>query len=400
MREWSPEVVCVSSTQVGKTFAYACKLLAAMWEYRGTLPWWWTAPTYRQSKAAQREMHRIATSAGIWSRGPKPPFEANPPPALVLINGTTCEYRTWDDPSNLMGDPIAGAVIDEGGLLTPTAHSAISTRRAASLGPLWWIGNPGLVAGPFRRVCARAEERGELHKWNWETMYRWLLTANPSRAEEYRLFIERERQSIPDFDFRRLYEAEWTEDEAAVFRGVGKCLDGNSLLAPGSDRFYLGVDVAQQTDYLCVVSYAQNAKRLELRYRVRGISYQQAAQEIARLQKELDAVVMVEENGPGIALLQELQRVECPYMPFTTTAQSKQELLLYLAADVQEGRVKIAEHHPMPHEMSIYRYERMPSGLYRYGAPAGEHDDTVMAAGLARWAARHAVNLSEYGWVA
>jgi len=118
----------------------------------------------------------------------------------------------------------------------------ISTRRAASLGPLWWIGNPGLVAGPFRRVCARAEERGELHKWNWETMYRWLLTANPSRAEEYRLFIERERQSIPDFDFRRLYEAEWTEDEAAVFRGVGKCLDGNSLLAPGSDRFYLGVD--------------------------------------------------------------------------------------------------------------------------------------------------------------
>src|SRR5436309_3192337 len=74
------EVVCVSSTQVGKTFAYACKLLAAMWEYSGSLPWWWCAPIYRQSKAAQREMYRISEAAKIRLRGPSPPFDQNPPP--------------------------------------------------------------------------------------------------------------------------------------------------------------------------------------------------------------------------------------------------------------------------------------------------------------------------------
>ncbi len=400
VRDDSNEVVCVSSTQIGKTYAYAAKLLSRMWEYRGRLPWWWCAPSYKQSRAAQREMYYIATEAGIWARGPKPPFEANPPQSLVLVNDTACEYRTWDDPSHLMGDPIAGAVIDEGGLLVGDAYAAISTRRSSSLGPLWWIGNPGQQAGIFRGVCARAEEEGRLHRWTWRTKYDWQLKVDPVGAEQYRLFIESEKKSMPEYEFRRLYEAEWTQDEAAVFRGVDECTTrGDSgFMAPGSDRFTLGVDVAQSVDYLCVCSYAHNARRLELRYRTRYTSYAQAAIELKRISKELGAAAVIEDNGPGIALIQEARRLEVKVRGFTTTAQSKQELILNLAADVQEKRVVIADHQPMPHEFAIYRYERGPTGLYRYSAPPGEHDDTVMAAALARWGAMRTANLAEWGW--
>jgi hypothetical protein len=159
--------------------------------------------------------------------------------------------------------------------------------------------------------------------------------------------------------------------------------------------------VAQSIDYLAAVSWATNTRRIELRYRVRGIPYAQAAQELKALSASLgNASLVVEENGPGIALIQELQRLDVPYLPFITTAQSKQELILNLAADVQAGRCVVADHPPLPHEMAMYRYTRGPTGLYRYSAPDGEHDDTVMAAALARWGMSRAVNLSDYGWVA
>lgn len=205
------EVVCLSSTQVGKTFAYACKLLAAMWEYRGPHSCWWTAPTYKQSRVAQKIMYMIAESAGIRARGPSPPFEQNPPPSLVLIQGSTCEYRTWDHPANLMGDPVAAVVVDEAGLLNSAAHGAISTRRSYTLGPAWYIGNPGPVEGPFERLCDRAEKEGRLYRWTWRTMHEWLTEHDPQRAVKYLEHIESERATLDRREFKRLYEAEWAD---------------------------------------------------------------------------------------------------------------------------------------------------------------------------------------------
>ena len=395
------EVVCVSSTQVGKTFAYGCKTLAFLWTYDGNHPFWWCAPTYSQSKAAQRVMWQIAHSAGIMKSGPRPPFKSNPPPPMVLINGSICEFRTWDNPDHLMGDPICGATIDEGGLLPSHAHAAISTRRSFTLGPLWWIGNPGRVSGPFRKVCAKAEKENRLHRWTWETLYEHYLEHDPNKAQQYKHFIDQERETLPDFEFRRLYEAVWTEDESAVFRGLEGCLDGNSFIPASEDRFVLGVDVAQTVDYLAIVSAAVKSRRLELRDRFRGIGYPQAAQRIQAISKELnDAHVVVEENGPGIALIQELQRLGVGLTAFRTTQQSKQEAILALAADVQNSRIRIAEHQPMPYEFSVFRYERTTSGLYRYSAPDGEHDDTVMAAAFARWGMSRCVTDYEavMGW--
>jgi hypothetical protein len=240
-----------------------------------------------------------------------------------------------------------------------------------------------------------------LHRWTWDDKRAALDLESPSKAREYATFISQERASLPEFEFRRLYDAEWTEDEAAVFRGLDRCIarGDTAFLEPGTDRFTVGVDVAQAVDYLAVVSYAQQSKRLELRHRVRGMSYQQAAQDVDRIVRSLNAHAVVEDNGPGVALIAEMQRLGTPMRTFTTTAQSKQELILSLAADVQEARVTVADHAPLPYEMAIFRYERTPSGLYRYAAPQGEHDDTVMAAALARWGARGHVDLTGYGWI-
>jgi Terminase large subunit, T4likevirus-type, N-terminal len=398
----------VSATQVGKTYALAVWIVVcAMTRGNRAHPWWWIAPTFSQIAQGFKLALAFASSAGMVQASTVSPF-----PIIKLVNGATIEFRSWEREQNLAGTTIGGGVVDEAGLLTNEAQGIISTRRSATLGPLRYIGNPGVVAGPFRRLCALGEQAASpgsewagtfsLHRWTWKDKYRALLATNPEQAEAYRKFVEQERQSIPDFEFRRLYEAEWTEDEAAVFRGLDACIDRErtALLEPGSDRFVLGVDVAQSVDYLAAVSYGINSRRVELRYRVRGIPYAQAALALKGLSQELNATLVVEENGPGVALIQELQRLDVPYLPFITTAQSKQELILNLAADIQAVRCVIADHAPMPHEFAVYRYTRGPTGLYRYSAPDGEHDDTVMAAALARWGMSRAVDLRDYGWVA
>jgi hypothetical protein len=399
----------VSATQVGKTYALAVWIVVcAMTRGNRTHPWWWIAPTFSQIAQGFKLALAFASSAGMVQASTVSPF-----PIIKLVNGATIEFRSWEREQNLAGTTIGGGVVDEAGLLTNEAQGIISTRRSATLGPLRYIGNPGVVAGPFRRLCALGEQAAQpgsewagtfsLHRWTWQDKYQALLEKQPEQADAYRRFVEQERLSIPDFEFRRLYEAEWTEDEAAVFRGLDACIDRSSrpLLRSDEDRFVIGVDVAQSVDYLAAVSWGTTSRRVELRYRVRGIPYAQAAQELKALSASLgNASLVVEENGPGVALIQELQRLDVPYLPFTTTAQSKQELILNLAADVQAGRCVVADHPPLPHEMAMYRYTRGPTGLYRYSAPDGEHDDTVMAAALARWGMSRAVNLSEYGWVA
>ena len=339
--------------------------------------------------------------AGIIAKGPL----KTPPYTTELVNGNRIEFRTFDDPSNLMGETIARGVVDEAGLLTPEAQAAISSRRSGTLGPLRYIGNPGLVAGPFRRLAnlAEAGEPGfEFHKWTWEDKLREL---EGDEREEYARFIERERLSLPEFEFRRLYEADWTEDEAAVFTNVDDVTSGDPVTIPNTgvlngDRYVIGVDVGQRVDYLAAVLLGVNRFRADYMLRFRGIGYPEAAVRLQELQKRTNAPIVIEANGPGIAVIQEFDRLGVAYLPFTTTAQSKQEIVTNLAADFAAKRISLAPLPPLQYELGIFRYQRTPSGLYRYAAPSGEHDDTVIALALAALARRNSVaDLEQFGWI-
>ena len=381
---------------------YACKALAWLWQFGPRLPFWWCVPTYRQSRAAQRAVWEIGFRAGILAQCPQPPFDRNPPRPAVLINGASMEFRTWDDPRNLMGDPISGAVIDEGGLLYPEAHAAISTRRSFTLGPLWWIGNPGLVSGPFRSAASRAEVNGSLYKWTWRMLHEhYLEVGQPGRAAQYAKFIEGERESLPDFEFRRLYEAEWTSDEAAIFRHWHET-GTPALEVPENGGSYIhGLDTGQLVDPLAITTIDVNTREIVRVETWRGVPYPQSAERIEAHARLWGGPIVVETNGPGIALYQELQRRSVPCIPFTTTGPSKQDIVQGLATQLSrdDDPIRIRRIPRLLHELSVFRYSRLASGGYRYSAPAGEHDDTVMATAFAAWGLARRVDLDLFGWM-
>jgi hypothetical protein len=69
--------------------------------------------------------------------------------------------------------------------------------------------------------------------------------------------------------------------------------------------------------------------------------------------------------------------------PFQTTNASKAQAIDALALAFEQGTLRIPDDPTLVGQLLAYRAERLPSGLFRYSAPEGQHDDDVMALALA-----------------
>ena len=86
-------------------------------------------------------------------------------------------------------------------------------------------------------------------------------------------------------------------------------------------------------------------------------------------------------------MVEQLQRATMPVRPFVTTAASKAVIIDALALAFEQMTLRIIPDPVLVGELQSYEATRLPSGLSRYSAPAGMHDDTVMALALAWHAA-------------
>ena len=88
-------------------------------------------------------------------------------------------------------------------------------------------------------------------------------------------------------------------------------------------------------------------------------------------------------------LIEDLQREGLPIRPFMTTSKSKAPLIEGLALAIERGDLAILPDEVLLNELLSYQLERLPGGGYRYNAPAGLHDDTVIATALAWYGVQH-----------
>ena len=88
----------------------------------------------------------------------------------------------------------------------------------------------------------------------------------------------------------------------------------------------------------------------------------------------------------GEPLIEQLQKMGMPVAPFTMTAPTKKALIEELALGFEQGTIRIINDPTLIGELQAYEMTRTPSGMLRYSAPSGMHDDCVVALALA-WGA-------------
>jgi hypothetical protein len=101
------------------------------------------------------------------------------------------------------------------------------------------------------------------------------------------------------------------------------------------------------------------------------------------------AVIWAEANSIGSPIIDSLQSESLPVRPFMTTARSKAPLIESLALAIERGDLALLPDEVLLNELASYTLERLPGGGYRYSAPSGLHDDTVIATALAWYGVQH-----------
>ena len=375
-------IVALCGRQFGKTDAGVNRIFVNAIKHPGSLLWWvglaWTAASLLR---AEGEIYRISSEI-ITAAGQRPEDYINRTKHQVdLPNGSRIWLRTAERPESLAGEGIHGVVIDEFTLMNEEVWSMYLTQT------LMFYSGWALFVGVPRgnnwgaRLWRRAQS---LPGWRALTATTY---ENPFMPKAQ---IESRKRELTERMYRQEIMAEIIDDAGAVFRGILQAATGFRQDKGISGHTYVGgLDVARLHDFtvLTIIDVTLGEVCFMDRFSQLDFDFQEmrvkAVTELFPL-----ANLTIEETGLSMQMAERLGK-QLNVTKFKTGNNSKDVIIQALSVAIQQpntlkllppddpvGVVAIAE-------LQAYTMEQMAGGAWKYGAPSGENDDTVMSLALA-----------------
>lgn len=271
----------------------------------------------------------------------------------------------------------------------------------------------------YEQVMAahRGESDWHLHffEWWWNPAYRISTAEDPSvklivPTDDERQLITNHNLSLEQIAWRRakqrelgeLFLQEYPEDVYSAFLKTGDRyfhLLPEMFTAPpealyrADHRYVAGLDFGQSNDYtVCAVLDATAHEQVDL-LRVRRRSWAEMRRMVIEMCLKWGVHTLVAESnsmgGANIeALRADMATAGCmtAIVPFQTTHSSKNGIIAELRLALEERDLKLLPDPAQQHELESFASQQLASGIWQLSAPAGEHDDCVMALALARYA--------------
>ena len=332
---------------------------------------WWLAPTYQMASQTWRDLKNdVRQLKGVAiSESEK---------RIDLPGGGMIAVRSAHNPDNLRGDGIDFAVLDEAAYMRPSLwQNVIRPMLATTRGGALFLTTPNG------------------RNWFWE-LFRLGLDPEEDEWQSFHhatadspLVDEDELQSIrritPLHIWESEYEAKFIESAAQVFRGVNDAAAPAPHNSPQPGHTYIaGIDWGRANDYTAIAVIDATRGQMVALQRFNHIGWQLQRDRIASLvQHWRPQIVWAEANSIGEANIEALLQDGLPIRPFHTTAKTKAPLIESLALAIERADITLLNDPVLMAELNAYSLERLPNGSYRYSAPPGGHDDTVIATALA-----------------
>lgn len=332
----------------------------------------WIAPSYKLLDEAWRESKQRFSGAMVSKQEQTKRIE--------LYGGGSLDFWTLEDDRAGSGRKYARMIIDEAAhspYLKDVWEQSLLPTLTDYQGDAFFCSTP---AGHnyFHTLYQQASHDPQWQSWQMPT------TCNPhiSAAE-----VENMRRLLPERVFRQEYLAEFIADGAGVFRGIDRaptCAWQDA--AQPNMAYVIGVDWGRHNDFtvFSVMTFQGALVHLE---RFTDIGYElQVGRLKALWQRFGQCPILAESNSLGGPLIERLQRERLNVRPFQTTNASKADAIEALSLALENGQISLADDDRLAvlkSELLAYDQERLPSGLIRYGAPPGQHDDCVMALAIA-----------------
>jgi len=346
-----------------------------------SLPVAWFAPNYKLLDEAWREAKRRLHPAIIQ--------KSEQSKRLDLSGGGSIEFWTLEDESAGRGRKYARVVVDEAAhakKLRESWEQAVAPTLTDYRGDGWFMSTPNGMNYFHELWLLGQGGREDWQSWQMPT------TTNPFIDPSE---VANMRGMLPERVFRQEYMAEFLEDGAGVFRGVDRApeslwLDHSNL----RDSYVIGCDWGRHNDFSVFTVLNQKGELVHID-RFTDIGYELQVGRLKNLWERFSRCpILAESNSMGGPLIERLQRERMNVHAFHTTNASKSEAIESLALAIENGQISFPHDERvsvLKTELVAFDQERLPSGMMRYGAPSGQHDDTVMALAIA-W---HGVHLTK-----
>jgi hypothetical protein len=352
----------------GKTELAVDEIIRGTCEQPGM--YWWVGLTWRSAsmKRAWRLMKRRFDGIAEIREADK---------EIQLPNGSEIWLRTAEAPDSLSGEGVHGACLDE---FTMMGENVWTEHIRATLADVQgWALFTGVPKG--KNWGWRNWVKGQNAEPGWKS---WQM---PTATNPFILAteIEAARKDLPQRMFEQEYLAAVIDDAGGVFRGVLDAASSSRLERGLAGRQYVfGVDFGKQHDFTVIAVFDVEAQAMVELDRFNKIDYVvQRDRLMALAERFRPSIIVAETNSIGIPNIEHLQREGLPIQPFTTTGPSKTLAIDALAGAFERREIKILPDPVLVNELQAYEAERLPSGSFRYNAPAGCYDDTVVATMLA-----------------
>ena len=342
-------------------------------------PLGWFAPSYRMMADNYNQLYDIL--APIVTRANKAEYR------LELRGGASIDFWSLDNYNAARGRKYAHVTLNEAAAspnLIDAWNYVIRPTLADLRGGADFGSTPKGLNG-FYSLWAQAEDNPEWARFHFTTYDNPYIP--PSE-------IDAMRKTMPSRVFQQEIMAEFLEN-GSFFQNVENCCVIEAPDSPDNHkghRFVAGLDWAMSEDFTVLTVLCGTCGAAVDWYRINRMDYtQQRAAIIDRLGRWPEITLLPERNSigqPNIEMLEasgfQISNGPDGRRGFNTTSSTKAELIQRIATSIERGELKL----PADYRDEFRAYEvTITSTNPKFSAPSGLHDDRVMSAALAWWAA-------------
>lgn len=195
--------------------------------------------------------------------------------------------------------------------------------------------------------------------------------------------VEDAKKTLPEAVFRQEYEAEFIFGNSTVFGDFGKYQTVKALTEypKAKQEYFFGIDWAGTGKDSSVITIMNaSGKVVYIEDISDDVIKNQISKAAAIIQKWNNAHGYSENNGLGVTSTQLLQEITEHTYSFTTTNDSKQQLVNALITSMGEGTIQLPcteACSELDNQMSTFQVKRTATGKLQYSHMDNTHDDYV-----------------------
>jgi len=331
---------------------------------------WIVSPTFPQTMYMWRQIKKIIPKQYVKSIKEGEKF-------ILLINGSTIWAKSGDNPDGLVGEGLDFCAIDEAARCKEEVWEVLRPALSDKMGECWFITTPKGKGWIWR--IFQMEKHDDSYK-----SFQFPSHDNPVLKKEELVAMKAE---LPELVYSQEVLAQFIDGGGVVFRNLEKCIIPGLLRGPELSRSYvIGCDLGKHQDFTVLTVGDTTNNHIVALERFNRLDWTYQKEKIKDLVKTYNnAALVLDTTGLGDTIYDDLTTDGLAIEPYKFTNTSKNLLISNLMRTIDNGLVSLPDDADLRSEFESYTYSISDTGLVRYGAEPGFHDDIVTSVALCVW---------------